>query len=78
MSRIDLDDLIKLRMELTRHDYRYYVLFDPTITDQAYDRMYRDYQDRLVELMGPDTHSNESMECYPQWVRDELGTTPLQ
>ena len=31
----------RLRQEITEHNYRYYVLDDPTITDQAYDRLYQ-------------------------------------
>lgn len=60
--------LQKLREELTRHDYRYYVLFQPTISDQDYDKMYREWQD----LCGIDTHSLETKFLYPQWVRDEF------
>jgi len=58
----------ELRKELTRHDYRYYILFQPTITDQQYDRMYKEWMD----LGGVDTHSLEIEELYPQWVRDEF------
>ena len=72
-----MDKLIKLRRELTRHDYRYYILFRPTISDQKYDQMYKQYEAMLIEVIGLDTKSNESMECYPEWVIKELGTTPL-
>jgi NAD-dependent DNA ligase len=57
-----------LRKELTRHDYRYYVLFQPTISDQLYNKLYREWQD----LCGVDTHSLETEGWYPQWVRDEF------
>jgi hypothetical protein len=43
------------------------------ISDQSYDRMYRQYQELLIEVVGLDTRSNETEEQYPQWVRDELG-----
>jgi NAD-dependent DNA ligase len=56
------------RKELTRHDYRYYILIQPTITDQLYDKLYKDWQ----ELCGVDTHSLETEDLYPQWVRDEF------
>lgn len=69
-----MDELIKLRKELTRHDYRYYILFNPIISDQVYDRMYKRYEAMLIKVIGLDTHSNEAVECYPEWVRKELGT----
>lgn len=58
----------ELRKELTRHDYRYYILFQPIISDQEYDKMYREWQD----LCGIDTHSLELEDEYPQWVRDNF------
>ena len=59
----------KLRRELTRHDYRYYILFQPIITDQEYDKLYKEWSDRIfVE----DTRSLETESLYPQWVRDEF------
>lgn len=65
----------ELRKELTRHDYRYYILNQPTITDQQYDKMYREWQD----LCGWDTRSLEREVQYPQWVRDEFNSIkPLQ
>ena len=67
-----LTDLETLKIELTRHDYRYYILNDPIITDQAYDIMYKKYEAALIELIGKDTHSVELEGCYPQWVRDEF------
>jgi len=64
----------QLRKELTRHDYRYYILNQPTITDQHYDKLYKDWQ----ELCGFDAHSLELENEYPQWVRDEFsGVKPL-
>ncbi len=60
--------LQELRKELTRHDYRYYILFQPTITDQQYDKLYKEWFD----LIGVDTRSLETEYLYPQWVRDEL------
>ncbi len=37
------EELIAIRKELTRHDYRYYVLFAPIISDRAYDHLYKKY-----------------------------------
>ncbi len=39
-------EVARLRQELTFHNYRYYVLDDPLISDAEYDRLFR----RLVEL----------------------------
>lgn len=38
------------------------------ISDQEYDRMYRQWQ----EAVGQDTHSLESGNCYPEWVQNEF------
>ena len=35
----------RLARELHHHNYRYYALDDPEITDQEYDRLLRDLQD---------------------------------
>ncbi len=35
----------ELRTEILEHDYRYYVLAAPVITDEAYDRLFRELQD---------------------------------
>ncbi len=67
-----LKELKELKMELTRHDYRYYVLSTPAIGDCLYDKLYRQYQDAIEELIGEDTHSLETQSLYPQWVLDEF------
>jgi NAD-dependent DNA ligase len=71
-----LEELRELKAQLTEHDYRYYVLFNPIITDQKYDAMYKEYQELLEVVVGKDTKSLESMEKYPDWVRYKLGETP--
>ena len=38
------DRVEKLRRELHRHNYRYYVLDDPEVSDAEYDRMMRELQ----------------------------------
>ena len=46
--------------EIRAHDYRYYVLAEPAITDQAYDRLYRellDLEKEFPELISPDSPS---------------------
>ncbi|WP_295879661.1 NAD-dependent DNA ligase LigA [uncultured Thiohalocapsa sp.] len=47
-----------LRTQLHHHNYRYYVLDDPEITDAAYDRLFRELQDLEAEhpeLRTPDS-----------------------
>jgi DNA ligase (NAD+) len=47
-----------LRTELHEHDYRYYVLAEPTISDEAYDKLMRELQDleeQHPELRSPDS-----------------------
>jgi len=48
----------KLREELNYHAYRYYVLNDPIITDEEYDRMLKELQElekKYPELITPDS-----------------------
>ena len=48
----------KLRKELHEHDYRYYVLAEPTISDAEYDRLMRELQDleqQYPSLQSPDS-----------------------
>jgi len=48
----------QLRAELTEHNYRYYVLDDPGITDVEYDRMLRELQEletAYPHLLTPDS-----------------------
>ncbi len=44
--------------EIRKHDYAYYVLAQPTITDQEYDRLYRqllDLEKQFPDLITPDS-----------------------
>src|SRR5690242_4724484 len=44
--------------EIRRHDYAYYVQAQPTITDQRYDRLYRELielETKFPELVSPDS-----------------------
>lgn len=48
----------ELVSEIRAHDYRYYVLDDPSISDVDYDRLYaelRELEARHAELAGPDS-----------------------
>ena len=48
----------RLRNELLDHDYRYYVLAEPTIGDEDYDRLMRELQD--LEAHYPSLQSEDS------------------
>ncbi len=48
----------ELRRELDEHNYRYYVLDEPTITDQAYDKLFRRLQ--ALEAEHPDLVTPDS------------------
>ncbi|MEF8816947.1 MAG: NAD-dependent DNA ligase LigA [Salinibacter sp.] len=63
----------RLREALRYHNYRYYVLDDPVVSDAEYDRLFRQLQtleEDYPEIRTPDspTHQVGSV------VRDELGT----
>jgi DNA ligase (NAD+) len=48
----------QLRQALSEHNYHYYVLDDPVVTDQEYDRLFRRLQqieDEYPELVTPDS-----------------------
>ncbi len=48
----------ELRQELNYHNYRYYVLDQPEISDAAYDKLFRelrDLEDRYPELITPES-----------------------
>ncbi|MFQ5799213.1 MAG: NAD-dependent DNA ligase LigA, partial [Bacteroidota bacterium] len=48
----------KLRREIQEHDYRYYVLAEPAISDAEYDRLMRELiglETQYPELMSPDS-----------------------
>ena len=67
-----LEKIQALKKELTRHDYRYYILNQPTISDQAYDMLYKRYEKGLIEIVGLETRSQEMESGYPEWVRAEF------
>jgi DNA ligase (NAD+) len=45
-----IDEITRLRQELDEHNYRYYALDAPSITDQAYDRLFRRLQQLEAEF----------------------------
>lgn len=51
-------EVARLRAELELHNYQYYVLDDPVVTDQAYDQMFRRLQQleqEFPQLLSPDS-----------------------
>ena len=73
-----LNELQDLKRELTRHDYRYYILNQPIISDQAYDILYKEYEKALIDAIGMDTRSLETADEYPVWILFEFdGIKPL-
>ncbi len=51
-------EIERLREEIRYHDYRYYVLNDPVITDAEYDRLFRrlqELEEQFPELVTPDS-----------------------
>jgi len=54
------DELKSLREEIEKHNYRYYVLDRPTISDAEYDRMFDrllEIEDKYPQLITPDSPS---------------------
>ena len=47
-----------LRAEIRRHDYLYYAIDSPEISDEAYDRLYRELQD--LEAVHPELITSDS------------------
>ena len=58
MARDDAKRIGDLRRQIERHDYRYYVLDDPEVTDAAYDALMREL--RELEAAHPDLVTPES------------------
>jgi len=59
LERSEAKKLIQdLREQINQHDYRYYVLAQPEITDQDYDRLYRQLAD--LEKQFPDLVTADS------------------
>lgn len=52
------DEIERLREEIRRHDYQYYVLDKPLISDQAYDKLYQELKD--LEAAHPEFITPES------------------
>ncbi|HEB55448.1 MAG TPA: NAD-dependent DNA ligase LigA [Gammaproteobacteria bacterium] len=61
--------IAQLRDEINYHNYRYYILDDPEITDSEYDRLLRELQD--LEQQYPDLITPDS-------PTQRVGATPLE
>ncbi|MEK7210715.1 MAG: NAD-dependent DNA ligase LigA, partial [Candidatus Binatota bacterium] len=62
-------EILRLREEVAKHNYRYYVLDDPLISDVEYDRLFR----RLLEL------EKENREfASPDSPTQKVGAPPLE
>lgn len=57
-KKIARDQIQKLSLEIEKHDYQYYVLDDPSVSDAEYDQLYRALQ--KLEAEHPDLISDHS------------------
>jgi len=67
------EQIEQLREEIRNHNYRYYVLDEPTISDAEYDRMFRQLEEleaQFPDLITPDSPT-QRVGAPP---REELGT----
>ncbi len=58
MSKTSKDALIKLKQLIEKHNYNYYILDNPTITDQEYDQLFQ--QLKNLELEYPELLTEDS------------------
>ena len=61
--------VVQLRTELEQHNYRYYILDDPSIPDAEYDRLFRELQ--MLETQHPELLTSDS-------PTQRVGVTPLK
>ena len=61
--------VVQLRTELEQHNYRYYVLDDPSIPDGEYDKLFRELQ--MLETQHPELLTSDS-------PTQRVGVTPLK
>jgi len=53
-----MTEIEKLRQQINEHNYRYYTLSEPTVSDEEYDRLFRQLQD--LEKKYPELISTDS------------------
>ena len=67
MSRIENFDDYRALVDVVRmHDYRYFVLNNPTISDEEYDAMYfalQEYEEQHADEILPDSPTQQ---CYSE------------
>ena len=61
--------VVQLRTELEQHNYRYYILDDPSIPDAEYDKLFRELQ--MLETQHPELLTSDS-------PTQRVGVTPLK
>lgn len=61
--------VVQLRTELEQHNYRYYILDDPSILDAEYDKLFRELQ--MLETQHPELLTSDS-------PTQRVGVTPLK
>jgi hypothetical protein len=73
-----------LRREINKHDYRYYVLDAPSISDAEYDELKRQLiaiEERFPEVVTPDSHAarrgNAQKGCRYYYPRDTYAQHPI-
>ena len=64
-----IERILKIRKELSNHNYRYYVLSDPIISDSEYDRLLRELEE--LESAHPDLITFDS-------PTQRIGAAPLK
>jgi DNA ligase (NAD+) len=69
-TRAIVQEVERLRRELQEHDYRYYVLAEPSIADEAYDRLLRRLQDLEAEYPGLRTPDSPTQRVGGQPTRE--------
>lgn len=84
ISETTLKHIEKLRSEIREHNYKYYVLNSPSISDAKYDRLFRELQDleaKYPELITPDSPTQrvgaEPLKQFKQ-VKHEVPMLSLQ
>lgn len=70
----------KLRNEINYHDYRYYVLNDPVISDEEYDRLFRqlkELEEQFPDLVTPDSPTQRLGEKPREGVKQVEHSIPM-
>ena len=74
------NQIVSLREEIRQHDFRYYVLSHPTITDQAYDALFtklKKLEQAHPEWLTPDSPTQRVSEQPVEGFATVEHTTPM-